>query len=317
MDKFKDKYFPVLDNGFCALVDYMGDDNAIARAARCSYGAGTKKVSNNRGLIRTLMRDMHTSPLEMCEIVLHVGLPIFVARQWVRHRTASLNEYSGRYSVMPMMFYTPEYQRHQTQSQTNKQGSSKLLLGEVQYAIVSKSRERARTSTEVLYRDCLGVDLTRELARIDLPLSTYTYWYWKIDLKNLLHFLRLRLDSHAQPEIQEYAKVIAGMVREWLPNVWEAFEDYVLNGIHLSWMERDVLRDAFNSPYPMCEFGDEYFIESCQERGMSMRETKGFIEKLNIMSCGVDCAEDIPKLDIDEARPASFYENLIEQHVKE
>jgi len=313
MEELKGKYFPVLDHGFCAVVDYMGDDHAIARAARGSYGAGTKKVSDDRGLIRTLMRDMHTSPFEMCEIVLHVGLPIFVARQWVRHRTASLNEYSGRYSVMPMIFYSPEYQRCQTQSITNKQGSTHLPVGEHQYSNILAGRKDARGAMQDLYETCLEADLTRELARIDLPLSMYTYWYWKIDLKNLLHFLRLRLDTHAQWEIQQYGRVIAGMVKQWLPATWEAFDDYVMNGVNLSRQEQAVLLTALQTPDFSLEdptMRDD-LIGECKELGMSLRETNAFMTKMDLM--GGQFIDDI-ELDLSQAKSAQHYEEMIQQH---
>ncbi len=306
IDRLKGKYFPVLDHGFCAVVDSMGDDHAIARAARCSYGAGTKKISDDRSLIRTLIREMHTSPLEMCEIVVHVGLPIFVARQWVRHRTASLNEYSGRYSVMPMMFYEPEESRHQTQSKNNKQGSTHDHVGTLEYQGLAKNRKSVRRELVEQYEDCLSVDLTRELARIDLPLSTYTYWYWKIDLKNLLHFLKLRLDPHAQWEIQQYGRVIAGMVKEWLPITWEAFNDYILYGVNFSTQEQDVLKNIMADN----DLGRDWSYE-CEQLEMSKRETKGFFAKLENM--GEKLTDDIG-LDLSSAKDAEFYENKIEQH---
>jgi thymidylate synthase (FAD) len=291
----------------------MGDDHAIARAARCSYGAGTKKVSNDRGLIRTLMRDMHTSPFEMCEIVVHVGLPIFVARQWVRHRTASLNEYSGRYSVMPMMFYSPEYHRHQTQNVTNKQGSSNALLGEYQYGNIARGREQLRNGMIDQYATCLRHDLARELSRIDLPLSMYTYWYWKIDLKNLLHFLRLRLDTHAQWEIQQYGRVIAGIVKNWLPITWEAFDDYVLNGVQFSRQEQAVLLNVINTVDFSLQDPTQRddIIHQCHDLGMSMRETNSFITKLEML--GGQFVDDI-ELDVASAKPPEFYEQMIDQH---
>lgn len=311
MNKLKDKYFPVLDYGFCAVVDSMGDDKAITRAARCSYGAGTKKVSDDRRLIRTLMREMHTSPFEMCELVLHVGMPIFVARQWVRHRTASLNEYSGRYSVMPALFYDPEYKRHLTQNKSNKQGSSHDRLGEHQYATIIKKREAVREQMVDLYETNLSFDLARELSRIDLPLSTYTYWYWKIDLKNLLHFLNLRLDSHAQWEIQQYARVIAGVVKEWLPVVWEAFDDYVLNGITFSRQEQAILKNyshVLNEDLTDDEWA--HLVSDCYNLHMSIRETNAFIQKLKFLGGG-QFFDDI-ELDIGSAKSADYYKQLIE-----
>lgn len=311
IQQLENQYFPVLDHGFCAVVDHMGDDHSIARAARCSYGEGTKKTSNDRGLIRTLMRDKHTSPFEMCELVLHVGMPIFVARQWVRHRTASLNEYSGRYSVMPMLFYTPTPERHQTQDQSNKQGSSPVTLDLKQQAMVSYGRSETRDSAVRGYQDCLGVDLSRELARIDLPLSTYTYWYWKIDLKNLLGFLSLRLDQHAQWEIQQYAKVIAGIVKEWLPMTWEAFDDYALNGISFSRQEQAILLNIINTvDFSLLDQLDCANIEvQCKDLNMSVRETDSFFEKVSHLGGGqfVDTVD----LDLSTAKTPEFYEQQI------
>jgi len=313
MDSLKDKYFPVLDNGFCAVVDWMGNDAAIARAARCSYGQGTKKVSDDRGLIRTLMRDMHTSPFEMCEVVLHVGLPIFVARQWVRHRTASLNEYSGRYSVMPQIFYTPDKNRHQTQDQSNKQGSTDQLVSKYDQSRIDSGRGRARNTSVDLYQTCLRADLSRELARIDLPLSTYTYWYWKIDLKNLLHFLRLRLDTHAQWEIREYAKVIAGMVQHWLPITWEAFDDYVLNGTSFSRQEQIVLLDVLRMvDFNLSDRTDRELIEmNCRDLGMSVRETKAFFSKVEFL--GGQFTESVD-LDMTKAKSPEFYAQMMQDN---
>jgi len=298
-----EKYFPVLDHGFCAVVDSMGNDHAIARAARCSYGVGTKTVSDDRGLIRTLIRDMHTSPLEMCELVIHVGLPIFVARQWVRHRTASLNEYSGRYSVMPMIFYSPERDRLKTQSQTNKQGSTDDLISEDAHARMLDNQHDARTAIKTLYANNIESDLARELARIDLPLSTYTYWYWKIDLKNLLHFLKLRLDIHAQWEIRQYAKVIAGIVKEWLPLTWEAFSDYVLNGVHFSRQEQALLLKLID--------GESNINYGASDNGMTRRETRSFLTKLQFMDGQV--TDDIA-LDLESAKTPEYYEKMIQQN---
>jgi len=314
IDELKGKYFPVLDHGFCAVVDSMGDDHAIARAARCSYEAGTKKVSDDRALIRTLIREMHTSPLEMCELVVHVGLPIFVARQWVRHRTASLNEYSGRYSVMPMMFYSPDPERLKTQDQSNKQGSTDQLISSHDYETMLDYQLDARTAMEDLYTANIQADMTRELARIDLPLSMYTYWYWKIDLKNLLHFLNLRLDSHAQWEIQQYARVIAGIVKQWLPQTWEAFDDYILNGIQFSRQEQSVLYHALQTPDFSLEDPSirNDVLTQCHDLGMSLRETQGFINKMDFMGGG-EFLNDI-ELDEGTAKTAEFYAAKIQEY---
>jgi thymidylate synthase (FAD) len=236
----------VLDHGFVRVVDYMGTDDSIVQAARVSYGEGTKTPSDDRSLIRYLMRHHHTTPFEMCEIKLHLKMPIFVARQWVRHRTASINEYSGRYSVMPAEFYVPEIDDIQSQSATNKQGRGAPIDPEAQHIAQGSIHTMAKAAFgtyEFLAGDGKNkMGVSRELARVILPLSAYTEFYWKIDLHNLLHFLRLRMDSHAQMEIRVYAEVVASFVREWCPVAYEAFDHYRLNGETFSQGEMDVLR---------------------------------------------------------------------------
>ena len=269
-------YFRVLDHGFVALVDYMGADEDVERAARVSYGYGTRKVSETRGLIRYLRRHLHTTPSEMVEFKFHCAMPIFVARQWIRHRTASVNEYSGRYSIMPLLFYKPEQDHFALQDATNKQGRAKqsLLPGfDTHLAappdpydadrakqsplpgfdadglapssdLYQETCERwkgARSQLSVNYEWLVEQDVARELARIDLPLSTYTQWYWKIDLHNLLHFLTLRVDPHAQWEIQEYGRKIAGMVKRVAPLSYQAWIDYQVMGARLSRGELEAL----------------------------------------------------------------------------
>jgi thymidylate synthase (FAD) len=235
----------VLDRGFVRVIDYMGDDGAIVQAARVSYGRGTKKVSDDRGLINYLMRMRHTSPFEMCEVKLHVKLPIFVARQWIRHRTANVNEYSARYSVLEDEFYVPAAEHVAAQASSNRQGRDQVLDPAQAAAVqgtVRKNAERAYADyLALLNQDAAGapVDperagLARELARIVLPLNTYTEWYWKTDLHNLLHFIALRADPHAQYEIRAYALVLLDIVRRWAPLSCAAFEDYRLNGAELS-----------------------------------------------------------------------------------
>jgi thymidylate synthase (FAD) len=231
----------------------MGDDAAIVQAARVSYGRGTKKVSDDRGLINYLMRMRHTSPFEMCELKLHVKLPIFVARQWIRHRTANVNEYSARYSVLDDEFYVPAPEHLASQSDANRQGRDQVL-GAAQADAV---RDTIRTTAERAYADYLALlnrdaageaidperaGLARELARIVLPLNTYTEWYWKTDLHNLLHFIALRADPHAQYEIRAYAKVLLDVVRRWVPLSCAAFENYRLNAAELSGQALAVLR---------------------------------------------------------------------------
>ena len=234
-------YFPVLDHGFVALVDYMGTDEDIERAARVSYGAGTRRVSQTRGLVRYLMRHAHTTPTEMVEFKFHCSMPMFVARQWIRHRTASVNELSARYSLLPLLFYTPEHDNFSYQSSVNNQGREAPPAPAALYASAVARWERLRHEAAGAYGWLLGEDVARELARIDLPLSTYTQWYWKIDLHNLLHFLTLRVDAHAQWEIRAYGEVIAGMLQRVAPLAYEAWLDYEVLGERLSAAERVAL----------------------------------------------------------------------------
>ncbi len=243
------RYFPVLDHGFVSLIDYMGTDDCIERAARVSYGYGTRKQSQTRGLLRYLRRHKHTTPSEMVELKFHCCMPIFIARQWIRHRTANVNEYSGRYSLIPMLFYTPPPEQLQTQSRRNNQGRSGDSVADAVSAEASRRWRADRAQAAATYEWLTGEGVARELARIDLPLSTYTQWYWKIDLHNLLHFLTLRVDPHAQWEIQEFGRVMAGMLARVAPLSYEAWIDYDVCGTHLSRMELDVLRTLV-TPHP-------------------------------------------------------------------
>jgi thymidylate synthase (FAD) len=243
----------VLDKGFVRVIDYMGDDGAIVQAARVSYGRGTKKLSDDRGLINYLMRMRHTSPFEMCELKLHVKLPIFVARQWIRHRTASVNEYSARYSVLHDEFYLPAAEQLAVQSSGNRQGRGAVLEGGEAESVLRTLARNAEGAYE-RYLGLLNLDeagepidpdrpgLARELARMVLPLNTYTEWYWKTDLHNLLHFIGLRSDPHAQYEIRAYADVLLDVVRRWVPLTHAAFENYRLNGAELSAKALAVIR---------------------------------------------------------------------------
>src|SRR5437763_1448863 len=235
-------YFPVLDHGFVALVDCLGTDEDIERAARVSYGYGTRKQSATRGLLRYLRRHKHTTPSEMVELKFHCCMPMFIARQWIRHRTASVNEYSGRYSLVPMLFYTPDEAQLQTQSKRNNQGRSGQAVGRELYDEAQRRWAAIRQESTEAYGWLTENQVARELARIDLPLSTYTQWYWKIDLHNLLHFLTLRVDSHAQWEIQEYGRVMAGMLKRVAPLSYEAWIDYDVCGGHLSRGELSAIR---------------------------------------------------------------------------
>ena len=242
-----------LDHGFVRVIDYMGDDGAVVQAARVSYGRGTKRVSEDAGLIRYLMRHRHTTPFEMCEIKYHVKLPIFVARQWIRHRTANVNEYSARYSILDKEFYIPAAEQLAAQSAANRQGRGDVLEGDQAQRVLEILRGDAeRTYThyeEMLNEDIAGnqldpgrAGLARELARINLTLNTYTQWYWKIDLHNLLHFLSLRADDHAQFEIRAYADVMLDTLKRWVPITFEAFMDYRMGGVNLSAQGLEVVR---------------------------------------------------------------------------
>lgn len=236
----------VLDHGFIRVVDYMGDDFSVVQAARVSYGRGTKQLSQDRGLIRYLMRHRHTTPFEMCDIKFHIKLPIFVARQWIRHRTASINEYSARYSILAKEFYLPRNEDITPQSKTNKQGRSEEVISEqlsmrVLEILKSDAERCYQHYEEMLNEDSEGhivnsenVGIARELARINLPLNYYTEWYWKVNLHNLLHFLSLRGSKHAQYEIRAYAKKMIDIVKLWVPYSFEAFEDYVLHSALIS-----------------------------------------------------------------------------------
>lgn len=233
--------FPVLDDGFVRVIDYMGTDAAIVQAARVSYGAGTKKVSEDRNLIRYLLRHRHTTPFEMCELKLHVRVPMDCWRQWIRHRTASVNEYSTRYSVAVDACRTTKPDEWRSQSDVNKQGSGEAISAELGDKL-SRSEAEFQAASKDLYNTRLDCGVAREQARKDLPLSTYTEAYWKVDLHNLLHFLALRMDSHAQYEIREYAQLIGHeIVSKWVPHTWEAFLEYRVNSLYLSNSESRVL----------------------------------------------------------------------------
>jgi thymidylate synthase (FAD) len=231
------KAYDVLDHGFIRVIDYMGDDAAICQAARVSYGRGTKSVQNDEGLIRYLMRHWHSTPFEMCEIKLHVKLPVFVARQWIRHRTANVNEYSARYSILDREFYIPAPEHLAAQSVINNQGRGEALTGEEAARVLAYLKDDAARCYDH-YAEMIDTEgqqgLARELARMNLPANIYTQWYWKVDLHNLFHFLRLRADSHAQYEIRVYAEEICKVVADWVPAAYGAFEDYRMGGATLS-----------------------------------------------------------------------------------
>jgi thymidylate synthase (FAD) len=245
IEKILYQVFPALDHGFVRVVDYMGDDQAIVQAARVSYGKGTSRVSEDRGLIRYLMRHRHSTPFEMCEIKLHVKLPMFIARQWIRHRTASINEYSARYSVLDKEFYIPEAKDLAIQSKLNKQGRGDTLSpkdSEEALFLLKRDAEKSYETYEYLLNENSKgeiVDdnrdgLSRELARINLTLNTYTQWYWKTNLHNLMNFIFLRADSHAQFEIRVYADIIYKIMESWVPITAEAFKSYRSGSVELS-----------------------------------------------------------------------------------
>jgi len=272
------KAIPVLDHGFVRVIDYMGDDAAICQAARVSYGRGTKSVQNDEGLIRYLMRHWHSTPFEMCEIKLHVKLPVFVARQWIRHRTANVNEYSARYSILDREFYIPEPSHVNAQSVVNNQGRGGVLEGAEAarvLEILKSDSNRAYDNYEAMIAET-GPDgepqdgLARELARMNLPSNIYTQWYWKVDLHNLFHFLRLRADAHAQYEIRVYADAICNVVADWVPAAYRAFEDYRLGGATMSNTALECIRRMVK--------GEEVTQETSGMSKGEWREFKGVID---------------------------------------
>lgn len=266
------KPLPVLDRGFVRVIDYMGDDTAIVQAARVSYGKGTKHIQKDQGLINYLMRHWHTTPFEMCEIKYHIKLPIFIARQWIRHRTANVNEYSARYSMLGKEFYIPAPEHLAVQSAQNNQGRGDQLSPDEALKVMKLLKEDAERVYQH-YEEMMNVNeqgdildaersgLTRELARINLTLNYYTEWYWKIDLHNLFHFLRLRADHHAQYEIRAYADVMLDTVKRWVPLAHEAFVEYRQQGGQLSQTALKVIR-SFIQGQPVTR----------TQSGMSLRE---------------------------------------------
>jgi thymidylate synthase (FAD) len=305
------QYFPVLDHGFVALVDYMGSDESIERAARVSYGYGTRHSSRTRGLIRYLRRHRHTTPSEMVELKFHCAMPMFVARQWIRHRTANVNEYSGRYSLMPLLFYTPAQHDFALQSEQNNQGRSEQAAPAALYSETVERWERMRAEAASLYGSLVGDDVARELARIELPLSTYTQWYWKIDLHNLLHFLTLRVDPHAQLEIRVYAEVIAGMVKRVAPMAYEAWIDYDVAGAHLSRGEMSALRELLSAGDEGVGARDGARLDTAALAGhnLSPREIRELVDKLQ--------ARHVPdfELDLTRMRPPEAIEAAMQAAV--
>ena len=277
---------PVLDHGFVRVVDYMGDDSSIVQSARVSYGKGTKKVSTDSGLIKYLMRHRHSTPFEMCEIKYHVKLPIFIARQWIRHRTANVNEYSARYSILDKEFYMPSKNNLAAQSASNRQGRGDLINGkqaEDILNILKEDAERTYDNYELMLNerfDGTTIDknnkgLARELARMNLTLNTYTQWYWKTDLLNLLNFLSLRADSHAQYEIRAYADVMIESLKKWVPITFDAFMDYRVGGMELSAKGKSVIQKLIKGE--KCDFDSSLLSK---REWNELMESFGFKEKI-------------------------------------
>lgn len=313
MDELLGVQQPVLDHGMIRVVDYMGNDDAIVQAARVSYGAGTTTPSDDRSLIRYLMSHRHSTPFEMCEIKLHVKLPIFVARQWIRHRTANVNEYSARYSILAREFYIPEARDIMPQSKTNKQGREGSFDEKVSMAMVETIRQQSEMAYQVYeelhtgfpwfdpngtpwdqyasqeiaegmamtqpgdYPD-VGHGMAREMARMVVPPNVYTEWYWKVDLHNLFHFLALRADPHAQMEIRVYAEIICDLVRQWCPKAYEAWQDYVMNAVTFSSMEMTALRNFVSGLDSVLQ--DSLLLGSRDLDTMNVRERREFLAKL-------------------------------------
>lgn len=305
-------YFPVLDHGFVALIDYMGGDESIERAARVSYGYGTRRVSETRGLIRYLRRHRHTTPSEMVELKFHCAMPMFVARQWIRHRTANVNEYSGRYSLMPLLFYTPDLENFALQSATNRQGRRETAAASGLYRDAVARWEHVRAAAAETYEWLLGEDVARELARIDLPLSTYTQWYWKIDLHNLLHFLSLRIAPTAQWEIRAYARVMAGIVKRVAPLSYEAWIDYEVAGATLSHGELEAIRrlvEATEKGIQARREPEALSTDDLKALGLSPREVREFLDKLRPTK-----RPDF-ELDLSQMRPPEEFEARMRQAV--
>ena len=282
LEKILYEALPVLDHGFVRVVDYMGDDSSIVQSARVSYGKGTKKVSTDEGLIKYLMRHWHSTPFEMCEIKYHVKLPIFIARQWIRHRTANVNEYSARYSILDKEFYLPSKENLAAQSSSNRQGRGDVIEGEQAKEVLNLLKEDAERTYDNYEKmlnerfDGSTIDenkkgLARELARMNLTLNTYTQWYWKTDLLNLMNFLRLRAASHAQYEIRVYADIMLNTVKKWVPITYDAFMDYRVGGIEVSSKGKKVIQKLIK--------GKKISLE---DSGLSKREWTELMEAFEI-----------------------------------
>ncbi len=286
LEKILYEAMPVLDHGFVRVVDYMGDDSSIVQSARVSYGKGTKKVSTDSGLIKYLMRHRHSTPFEMCEIKYHVKLPIFIARQWIRHRTANVNEYSARYSILDKEFYMPTKDHLAEQSSSNRQGRGDLINGKQADEILNilkKDAEQTYDNYELMLNERFdgttinenNKGLARELARMNLTLNTYTQWYWKTDLLNLLNFLSLRAASHAQYEIRAYANVMIDTLKKWVPISFDAFMDYRVGGMELSSKGKFVIQKMIKGE--SCDFESS---KLSKREWNELMESFGFKEKI-------------------------------------
>ena len=287
------RYFPVLDHGFVSLVDYMGSVEDVERAARVSYGYGTRRTSQTRGLVRYLRRHRHTTPSEMVELKFHCAMPVFVARQWIRHRTASVNEMSGRYSLMPLLYYRPEREHLQAQSKSNRQGRAGAVSDRVWEESIARW-ERLRAEASGTYEWMVQEDVARELARIDLPLSVYTQWYWKIDLHNLLHFLSLRVDPHAQYEIRAFGMIMAGMLQRVAPLSFEAWIDYDVAGTTLSRGELAALQRLVQVRDGGLSAGSgRLSTAELETLGLSTREVEELLHKMATPPVAQDFALDL------------------------
>ena len=282
LEKILYEAIPALDHGFVRVIDYMGDDTSIVQSARVSYGKGTKQVSTDKGLIKYLMRHWHSTPFEMCEIKYHIKLPIFIARQWIRHRTANVNEYSARYSILDKEFYLPSNENLAVQSKSNRQGRGEILEGkqaEEILTLLKSDAERTYNNYETMLNerfDGTTIDknkkgLARELARMNLTLNTYTQWYWKTDLLNLMNFLRLRADGHAQYEIRVYAEIMLDTVKKWVPITYDAFMDYRVGGTEVSAKGKAVIQKLIK--------GEKV---SSTDSGLSNREWNELMEAFDI-----------------------------------
>lgn len=282
LDAILGQSFPVLDDGFVRVVDYMGNDGSIVQAARVSYGDGTKKVSEDRALIRYLLRNQHTTPFEMCSLKLHLRVPMDTWRQWIRHRTASVNEYSTRYSIAIDRAQQTAADQWRMQAQDNKQGSGDFFGSDIGRQL-SDDEQKLQKLAKDIYTDRLERGVAREQARKDLPLSTYTEAFWQMDLHNLLHFLALRMDAHAQLEIRRYAEVIGEeIVSRWVPVAWEAFKDYRFNQMTLSQQEQELvsLLVADNAEAAVTWCRERGWVKEKNGRQVLSREAKEVAEKL-------------------------------------